>query len=75
MEKRVLVIDDSEQTRKNLIEILKGAKLFNVYLEAEDGVEAFRILSRDKVDIIISDVIMPRMDGFKFLALVKKTGS
>ncbi|MBI3354158.1 MAG: diguanylate cyclase [Nitrospirae bacterium] len=72
MEKRVLVIDDSEQTRKNLIEILKGAKLFNVYLEAEDGVEAFRILSRDKVDIIISDVIMPRMDGFKFLALVKK---
>ncbi len=72
MEKRILVIDDSEQTRKNLIEILKNAMLFNTYLEAEDGIEAFRILSKEKVDIVISDVIMPRMDGFKFLSLIKK---
>src|SRR4030067_1323789 len=72
MEKRILVVDDSEQTRKNLIEILKNARLFNVYLEAEDGIEAFRILSKEKVDIVISDVIMPRMDGFKFLSLIKK---
>ena len=75
MEKRILVIDDSEQTRKNLIEILKNARLFNRYLEAEDGIEAFRILSKEKVDIVISDVIMPRMDGFKFCLLLRRTGN
>ncbi|MBI5182395.1 MAG: diguanylate cyclase [Nitrospirae bacterium] len=72
MERKILIIDDSEQTRKNLIDILRNNRLFNIYLEAEDGIEAFRILSKEKVDIIISDVIMPRMDGFKFLSLIKK---
>jgi two-component system, cell cycle response regulator len=66
----VLVIDDSATIREQVVRTLKGVSLFDCYLEARDGLEGFKTLIDSKADLVICDVDMPRMDGFKFLQLV-----
>ncbi len=72
MGKNVLVVDDSSLIREKVIETLKGAQLFENYLVANDGFAAIKVLSREEVDMVICDVMMPRMDGFKLLEFIGK---
>ena len=66
----VLVIDDSTAIREQVVRTLKDVDLFEHYKEAKDGLEGFKTLIESKADLVICDVDMPRMDGFKFLQLV-----
>ena len=66
----VLVIDDSAVIREQVLRTLKDVGIFNRYKEAKDGLEGFKVLIESKADLVICDVDMPRMDGFKFLQLV-----
>jgi two-component system cell cycle response regulator len=66
----VLVIDDSDKIRVEIIRILREVDLFDDYREARDGIEGFKALISTKADLIICDLEMPRMDGFKFMNLV-----
>jgi len=61
----ILVIDDEAAIRKTLIEILsfEGYKT----LEAADGESGLRIFSENKVDAVLCDIKMPKMDGLEFL--------
>jgi diguanylate cyclase (GGDEF)-like protein len=68
----ILVIDDSKVIRAQLIGILREVGMFENYYEAGDGIEGLQILSSAPIDIVLCDLIMPRMDGFQFLAAVKK---
>lgn len=68
MAKRVLVIDDSSTMRKIVSRALRQAGLdFDEILEASDGQEALNLLEKEKVDLILSDINMPNMDGIEFL--------
>jgi signal transduction histidine kinase len=58
----VLVVDDNETNRKLLGFLLRSHQIETV--EAADGVQALEILEREKIDVVISDILMPRMDGF-----------
>jgi CheY-like chemotaxis protein len=60
---KILVVDDSEQNRK-LLKVLLEAEGFEV-VTAADGEEALIVLNRTTVDAIISDILMPRMDGYR----------
>jgi len=65
----VLVVDDSITTRtmeKNLLE----AAGYRVRV-AVDGLEAWTILKSEPIDLVVSDVDMPRMDGFELTARVR----
>lgn len=65
----VLVVDDSVTTRimeKNLLE----AAGYQVHL-AKDGLDATEVLQRERIDIVVSDVDMPRMDGFELTAHIR----
>ncbi|HWR83628.1 MAG TPA: response regulator [Candidatus Deferrimicrobium sp.] len=66
----ILVVDDEEMMRNLLQRILsrEGYKITT----ADNGVAALEQLRAHKVNILISDVKMPRMDGFELLKLVKK---
>ncbi|QWV92210.1 diguanylate cyclase [Geomonas oryzisoli] len=66
----VLVIDDSAAIRDQVVRTLKDVGLFGEYREAKDGMEGFKTLIESKADLVICDVEMPRMDGYKFLQLV-----
>ncbi len=66
----VMVVDDELMMRK-LVEKVLTRDGFQVVL-AEDGEDAIRVLSEKRVDIIISDIKMPRMNGFELLKSVKQ---
>ncbi len=66
----VLVVDDSLTTRTLEKSILE-AHGYDVRL-AVDGVEALAQLGTERVDLVITDIQMPRMDGFALLAEMKK---
>jgi diguanylate cyclase (GGDEF)-like protein len=70
MSSSVLIIDDSDNVRHQIIATLKEVTLFDHYREARDGIDGFKSLLSSKPDLIVCDLEMPRMDGFKFLQLV-----
>jgi diguanylate cyclase (GGDEF)-like protein len=71
MHTSVLIIDDSVTVREQIIRTLEPFKLFDRYYEAEDGLEGFKKLLASPIDIILCDLEMPRIDGFKFLHMLK----
>lgn len=70
MAKTILIVDDSITLRQVVSIALKGAG-YDV-IEAGDGKEALAKLASAKVNLIISDVNMPHMDGITFVKEVKK---
>jgi len=69
MPRSVLIIDDDPRVRNEVKQILNQVNFFDIYYEANDGIEGFKILLNKDVDLILSDVMMPGMDGFKFLSM------
>jgi signal transduction histidine kinase len=59
----ILVVDDHPANRKLLRAVLE-AEGFNT-VEAADGVEALAALDREPIDAVVSDILMPRMDGYR----------
>jgi len=74
MESDVLVVDDSAAIRKILQRVLRqtGMAIGTVY-EAGDGQEALEVLKAHKVDLVLSDINMPKMDGIQLLGAIKAT--
>jgi len=67
--KTILVVDNGETIRETLMRILEREG-YNV-LTAEDGQAALEIIREQKVNLIISDVCMPKMDGSKLLRVAR----
>ncbi|WP_394147160.1 response regulator transcription factor [Shewanella atlantica] len=66
---KVLVVDDDLVFRELLKEALESEG--HDVLSAENGLEALSILERDRPDIILLDIMMPKLDGFGLLAARK----
>jgi len=64
MSKTILTVDDATTMRKVVALALTGAG--HEVIEAEDGVAALQVLQTRHVDLIITDMNMPRMDGIEF---------
>ena len=71
MSDSVLIIDDSQAVREKIINTLESFDFFACYHEAEDGLDGFKKLLASPVDIVLCDLEMPRIDGFKFLSMMK----
>jgi two-component system chemotaxis response regulator CheY len=69
MTKTVLTVDDSRTMRDMLMIALSGAGYSVV--QAEDGVHGLEVLEGTTPDVIITDINMPRMDGFGFIENVR----
>lgn len=68
---KILIVDDSQTQRLSLKKILKeyGCEI----TEAKDGNEALKMLSNEKPDLILLDVMMPGKDGFSTCEIIKST--
>jgi CheY-like chemotaxis protein/anti-sigma regulatory factor (Ser/Thr protein kinase) len=66
---RILVVDDDRATRTLIERILKGAG-FSATV-AKDGIDALRLLGRQRFDLMLLDVWMPRMNGLELLAKLR----
>jgi len=67
--RRILVVDDDEAVRAALVKALQDAGC--EVLQAADGEEALALIAKEKVDLVVSDLEMPRCDG---LELLRKAG-
>jgi len=65
---KILVVDDNSEIRDYFKSFLSTAY---IVMEAEDGLDAYDKITDFKPDLIISDVMMPRMDGFELCEKVK----
>jgi DNA-binding response OmpR family regulator len=67
---RILIVDDEEKIR----EVIKEYGEFEGYsvTEASDGMEAVNICKSEDFDIIIMDIMMPRLDGYSAVKEIKK---
>jgi two-component system, NtrC family, response regulator AtoC len=60
----ILIVDDEKSTRDGLARALK--RQYTVYL-AEDGNRALEVLSRERIDVVLTDLRMPGMDGMALM--------
>ena len=67
---KIIVIDDDADTRGLYADAFRAVN-FNVR-EGEDGLDGLKLVNEDIPDIIITGMIMPRMDGFGFVAELQK---
>ena len=65
----ILIADDDESNRALLAEIL-GAEQYRI-VHAQDGEEAIEVLENGEVDLVLSDVMMPRRSGFAVCRALK----
>ena len=68
---KLLIVDDHQLIRDGLKKYIANDPDFELVGEAENGVQALEVLAKTKVDIILSDLNMPEMDG---LELTEKVG-
>lgn len=69
MQKVMLIVDDVEINRIILSQFFKNQYLI---LEAVNGQEALEVIEKQAVDIILLDLVMPEMNGFELLSILKK---
>ncbi len=70
MAKKILVIDDEAGVLKLIATRLEANKF--VVVTAVDGAEGLEVAKREKPDLIILDIQMPKMDGYSFVRELKK---
>jgi len=72
MQSDILIVDDSAAIRKILQRVLRQAGIpLGTIHEAGDGKEALAILGDHAVDLVLTDINMPNMDGIQLLAALK----
>ena len=69
---RILILDDNEDLRGALATFLNSQSGFKVVGQAADGVEALDFLGQNTVDVMLLDMIMPKLDGFGVLTQLQK---
>lgn len=76
MEKlNVAVVDDNYVMRETLGEIVSSDNELDLVGKAEDGEEAYRLIKEKQPDIVLLDLIMPKMDGLSVMEKVSKDTS
>lgn len=74
MEKSTVLVCDDDREIVEAIDIYLSQEGFRV-LRAYDGEEAIRVLEKEEVDLVLMDVMMPRMDGITATGKIRETNS
>lgn len=70
---KILVVDDDNDLRELIVQIFDSAE-FETFA-AKNGKEAIRIIEKTKLDVVLSDVRMPELDGVSLLKKIKEKSS
>lgn len=67
--KTILIAEDEKFIRKGLVTMVRRSGVpVETILEARDGEEALELLRQNQVDLLITDIRMPKMDGIKLVS-------
>ncbi|MBQ9030535.1 MAG: response regulator transcription factor [Parasporobacterium sp.] len=69
----ILVVDDDKNTRRYLKAVLEDAG-YSVS-SACNGEEALQLMDREYIDLVVLDIMMPKMDGYQFTEVLRKTNN
>lgn len=69
----ILVVDDDKNTRK-LIRAVLEAENYTVS-SAVNGEDALEVMDREYIDLVVLDIMMPKMDGYQFTELLRESNS
>ena len=67
---KILVAEDDPEARE-LLKLLLGGGDYDL-LEAADGIEALDLLRTEQPDLLITDIVMPRMDGYELVRKLRQ---
>lgn len=73
----VLIIDDLKSAREEIIELLcQYIPTLNIF-EAEDGLDGYAIIQRNKnnIDVVFTDINMPQVNGLKLIKILREVES
>lgn len=70
IDKSILIVDDVESIRESMYRIFR--RIFKDCHLAENGEEALIICENEDIDLLITDIVMPKMDGLSLIKEVKK---
>lgn len=68
---RILVVDDDKNTRR-LLQAVLGNEGYQVFT-AENGEDALTVMDREYIDLVVLDIMMPKMDGYEFTKTLRET--
>lgn len=69
---RVLVVDDQNVVREGFVAILSFQSDIEVVGQAEDGIQALKLVKTTQPDVILLDLVMPRQDGLTTIPMIKE---
>ena len=72
VKKRILIVEDEEKVLKSIIRVFRRKFPAAVIMTAVDGIDASAKLGSFLPELIITDMMMPRMDGLEFIHYIKK---
>ena len=67
---QILVVDDDKNTRLLLKAVLQSEN-YSVHT-AENGEEALEVMDREHIDLVVLDIMMPKMDGYEFTKVLRE---
>ncbi|MCB1111316.1 MAG: response regulator [Chlamydiales bacterium] len=70
---KVLIVDDSNVSRDLMTYIIELDNQLEVMGVAENGVDALKMIKSNKPDVVITDIVMPKMDGFELTKRIMTT--
>ena len=74
MKRSVLIVDDDMVARKLIVRLLEDTLTQEVKLiEAQDGQEALDRLNHHSIDVLVTDIFMPKVNGFNLTIQAKET--
>lgn len=74
MSKKILIAEDSQTMRSLIVSTISMMGDYEL-IEAANGFEALRILPREKVDLVITDINMPDINGLELISFIKNNPS
>lgn len=64
---KVVSIDDNQDIRESFREFFKSNTEISLVGTAENGIDGYELIKREKPDVVILDIVMPKLDGLKLL--------
>lgn len=71
----VAVVDDNEKILENICDTLTKDESINIIGKAKNGEEAFELIRKNSPDVVILDLIMPKMDGLSLMDKIYNDGA
>ena len=69
----LLVVDDDKNTRLFLKAALEGAGY--TVITAENGIDALNVMDKSHIDLVVLDIMMPKMDGYEFTKTLRESNN